>query len=183
MLLVPFDYVHDFGLNPSKMINVINSKSLVRDASGKSVSTFPPPAREHDLQKSCRLFGEDHGVKQCDRDPERFFLKRSWSSAKRCEEKYNRQPSMPPESASAKNHSPTKTGASHGRRRCRIGIKNVFLTVRDISATGEEDRSPKLSSGLAARQHGDRAAVLRPTGIVVTACDGTLLAIADGMNF
>jgi hypothetical protein len=37
----------------------------------------------------------------------------------------------------------TKTGASRGRRRCRIGIMNVFLTVRDTSAAGEEDRSPK----------------------------------------
>jgi len=35
---------------------------------------------------------------------------------------------------------------------------------------------------MAARQHGDRAAVLRPTGIVVTARDGRS-CIADSMNF
>jgi hypothetical protein len=34
----------DFGLNPSKIMNVIESKSLERDAGGKPVSTFPHPA-------------------------------------------------------------------------------------------------------------------------------------------
>jgi hypothetical protein len=42
--------------------------------------------------------------------------------------------------------------------------------------------APKASSGLAACQHGHRAAVLRPAGIIVTARDGTLLAIANGPN-
>jgi hypothetical protein len=34
----------DFGLNPSKIMNGIGSKSLERDAGGKPVSTFPHPA-------------------------------------------------------------------------------------------------------------------------------------------
>jgi len=34
----------DFGLNPSKIIKLIDSKGLERDAGGKSVSTFPYPA-------------------------------------------------------------------------------------------------------------------------------------------
>jgi hypothetical protein len=34
----------DFGLNQSKIINVIDSKSLERDAGGKPGSTFPRPA-------------------------------------------------------------------------------------------------------------------------------------------
>ncbi|MDQ6867606.1 MAG: hypothetical protein M3178_04090 [Pseudomonadota bacterium] len=34
----------DFGLNQSKIMNVIDSKSLERDAGGKPVSTFPHPA-------------------------------------------------------------------------------------------------------------------------------------------
>jgi hypothetical protein len=36
----------DFGLNQSKIMNVIDSKSLERDAGGKPVSTFPHPALE-----------------------------------------------------------------------------------------------------------------------------------------
>src|ERR1700730_6545078 len=35
---------------------------------------------EHDLQKSCRLFGYDHAAKQRHTDHERFNLTRSWSS-------------------------------------------------------------------------------------------------------
>jgi hypothetical protein len=34
----------DFGLIQSKIMNVIDSKSLERDAGGKPVSTFPHPA-------------------------------------------------------------------------------------------------------------------------------------------
>jgi hypothetical protein len=34
----------DFGLNQSKIMNVIDSKSLERDAGGKPGSTFPHPA-------------------------------------------------------------------------------------------------------------------------------------------
>jgi hypothetical protein len=34
----------DFGLNQSKIMNVIDSKCLERDAGGKPVSTFPHPA-------------------------------------------------------------------------------------------------------------------------------------------
>jgi hypothetical protein len=36
----------DFGSIPSKIMNVIDSKSLERDAGGKPVSTFPRPALE-----------------------------------------------------------------------------------------------------------------------------------------
>jgi len=36
----------DFGLNPSKIMNVIDSKNLERDAGGKPVPTFPHPAWE-----------------------------------------------------------------------------------------------------------------------------------------
>jgi uncharacterized protein related to proFAR isomerase len=36
----------DFGLTQSKIMNVIDSKSLERDAGGKPVSTFPHPALE-----------------------------------------------------------------------------------------------------------------------------------------
>jgi hypothetical protein len=39
----PLDH-DDFGLNPSKIMNVIDSKSLERDAGGKPVSTFPHTA-------------------------------------------------------------------------------------------------------------------------------------------
>jgi hypothetical protein len=39
----PLDH-DDFGLNYSKIMNVIDSKSLERDAGGKPVSTFPHPA-------------------------------------------------------------------------------------------------------------------------------------------
>jgi len=53
-----------------------------------------------------------------------------------------------------------------------------LVSVRDISATGE-GRSPKPSLGLAARQHRNRAAVLRPAGDVVAGRDRPLLAIAD----
>src|ERR1700720_3994435 len=56
-----------------------------------------------------------------------------------------------------------------------------LVSVRDISATGE-GRSPKPSLGLAARQHRNRAAILRPAGDVVAGRDGPLLAIADGAN-
>ncbi len=56
-----------------------------------------------------------------------------------------------------------------------------LVSVRDISATGE-GRSPKPSLGLAARQHRNRAAVLRPAGDVVAGRDGPLLSIADGAN-
>ena len=41
----------DFGLNQSKIMNVIDFKSLVRDAGGKVVSTFPHPA----LRRDCAL--------------------------------------------------------------------------------------------------------------------------------
>jgi hypothetical protein len=34
----------DFGLNPSEIIKLIDSKGLERDAGGKPVSTFPHPA-------------------------------------------------------------------------------------------------------------------------------------------
>jgi hypothetical protein len=34
----------DFGLIPSKIMNVIDSKSLARDAGGEPVSTLPRPA-------------------------------------------------------------------------------------------------------------------------------------------
>jgi hypothetical protein len=34
----------DFGSNRSKIMNVIDSKKLERDFSGKPVSTFPHPA-------------------------------------------------------------------------------------------------------------------------------------------
>jgi hypothetical protein len=37
-----------FGLNQSKVMNVIDSKSLARDAGGKPASTFPHPALDHD---------------------------------------------------------------------------------------------------------------------------------------
>src|ERR1700724_669290 len=56
-----------------------------------------------------------------------------------------------------------------------------LVSVRYISATGEA-RSPNPSLRLAAYQHGNRAAVLRPTGDVVAGRDGPLLAIADGAN-
>ncbi len=36
----------DFGLNQSKIMNVIDSNSLERNAGGKPVSTFPHPALE-----------------------------------------------------------------------------------------------------------------------------------------
>jgi hypothetical protein len=36
----------DFGLSQSKIINVIDSKSLERDAGGKPGSAFPHPALE-----------------------------------------------------------------------------------------------------------------------------------------
>jgi hypothetical protein len=39
---LPIDH-DDFGLNQSKIMNVIDSKSLERDAGGKPVSTFPHP--------------------------------------------------------------------------------------------------------------------------------------------
>jgi hypothetical protein len=44
----PLDH-DDFGLNQSKIMNVIDSKSLERDAGGKPVSTFPHPALERIL--------------------------------------------------------------------------------------------------------------------------------------
>ena len=44
----------DFGLIPSKIMNVIDSKNLARDAGGKPVSTLPHPAlgTRRDGQKS-----------------------------------------------------------------------------------------------------------------------------------
>jgi SAM-dependent methyltransferase len=42
-LIVRLDH-DDFGLNQSKIMNVIDSKSLERDAGGKAVSAFPHPA-------------------------------------------------------------------------------------------------------------------------------------------
>jgi hypothetical protein len=36
----------DFGLIPSKIMKVIESKSLARDAGAKPVSAFPRPAQE-----------------------------------------------------------------------------------------------------------------------------------------
>jgi hypothetical protein len=56
-----------------------------------------------------------------------------------------------------------------------------LVSVRDISAAGE-GRSPKPSLGLAAGQHRNRAAVLRPAGDVVAGRDGPFLAVADGAN-
>jgi hypothetical protein len=43
-ILVSLDHVHDFGLNHSNIMNVIDYKSLERDAGGKPVSPFPHPA-------------------------------------------------------------------------------------------------------------------------------------------
>jgi O-antigen ligase len=40
------DHVDDFGLNQSKIINVIDSNHLERDAGGKPLHTFPHPAQE-----------------------------------------------------------------------------------------------------------------------------------------
>ena len=42
----------DFGLNRSKVINVIDSKSVERDAGGKPVPTFPHPAPQPRQEKS-----------------------------------------------------------------------------------------------------------------------------------
>ncbi len=38
------DHVHDFGLQQSKIMNVIDSNNLERAAGGKLVPTFPQPA-------------------------------------------------------------------------------------------------------------------------------------------
>jgi hypothetical protein len=60
---------HDnFGLNQSKIMNVIDSKSLERDAGGKPDSTFPHPALGHD-----QLIMRQNKEHAC------FNLKRSWS--------------------------------------------------------------------------------------------------------
>jgi hypothetical protein len=52
LLLVPLDHVHDFGLNPSIMMNVIDSKSLERDAGGKSVPLFLLPLKSMICRKA-----------------------------------------------------------------------------------------------------------------------------------
>jgi len=43
----------DFGLQQSKIMNVIDSKSSERDAAGKPVSAFPHPALGRALPRSC----------------------------------------------------------------------------------------------------------------------------------
>jgi hypothetical protein len=48
----------DFGLVQSKIMNVIDSKSLERDASGKPVSTFPHPALERDPFNGNRIIAQ-----------------------------------------------------------------------------------------------------------------------------
>jgi hypothetical protein len=42
----------DFGLKQSKIINLIDSKSLERDAGGKPVSTFPHPALANPVHRA-----------------------------------------------------------------------------------------------------------------------------------
>jgi hypothetical protein len=51
----PLDH-DDFGLIQSKIMNVIDSKSLERDAGGKPVSTFPHPALG-ELSNNRKLIG------------------------------------------------------------------------------------------------------------------------------
>jgi hypothetical protein len=45
----------------------------------KQGPNFWKPYLQHDLQKSCDIFGEGHATKQSDRDHERSSVKRSWS--------------------------------------------------------------------------------------------------------
>ncbi len=54
----PLDHVHDFGPNRSKVMNVIDSKSLERDAGGKPASPFPHPALEPQLPAETEASGD-----------------------------------------------------------------------------------------------------------------------------
>jgi len=61
---------------------------------------------------------------------------------------------LAPAERAKKNRRFTKEGAGAG-----LGSERLFDRP-DISAAGEESRSPKPSLGLAASEHGDRAPVL-----------------------
>jgi hypothetical protein len=71
----------DFGLNQSKIINVIDSKSRERDAGGKPGSTFPHPALERGKKAIAR---SESGVASMDgltKIQYRVTLEKKWRAS------------------------------------------------------------------------------------------------------